>query len=242
MTAVEYEPIQTGNTVPTVILGSRSPRRRELLTSVVGATRLRILPPESSDELSFDDLATAAAIEQRLLKVVMLKHQDVSDQLERPGLRRDPDWAAVVSGEPPAIVVADTLVIAATADGQRLVLGQPALPDWQADVRRWLRQLLSGTTHSVWTGFCVSRGAEVRQHIVCSEVSFVPLTDALIEWYVATGESPGKAGGYAIQGQAAALVCGLQGSLTNVIGLPLLEVTAALQALGVECAGGAPLT
>lgn len=222
----------------TVILGSRSPRRRELLATVVGGDLLRVLPPLDAEELSFDDLCTDAEIENRLLKVVMMKHQDVRDQLDGSTTPAESTVAERSPENSPVIVVADTLVIATTAGGRRLVLGQPDPARWQDVVRSWFRDLLSGTTHSVWTGFCVSRGHSVRTHIVRTEVSFVPLTDSLIDWYVSTGESPGKAGGYGIQGHAASIVCGLQGSLTNVIGLPVLEVAEELRHLGVSCLVG----
>ena len=72
----------------------------------------------------------------------------------------------------------------------------------------------------------------MREFIVKSCVTFCDVSDALIEWYLSTNESVGKAGGYAIQANAAAFVSQFTGSLTNIIGLPLLEVIDAMQALG----------
>ncbi len=228
-----------------IVLGSRSPRRQELLSSILGNGRLRIVPPRCSDELSFCGLSTDYEIEQRLLKIVSMKLQDVSDQLTQPHSSSisgtsipdnslyNEEAAPLQPQRPPWIVVADTIVIANQKTGQRIVLGQPDPSNWQEVVGDWFRRFLSGTTHSVWTCFCVCRGSLVFTHIVRSEVSFVPLTEEMIQWYLRTGESLGKAGGYGIQGYGAALVCGLQGSLTNVIGLPLFEVRETLKQAGL---------
>jgi septum formation protein len=67
---------------------------------------------------------------------------------------------------------------------------------------------------------------------VKSAVTFCEINDELIEWYISTRESLGKAGGYAIQGFAGAFVTQLRGSLTNVIGLPVMETRQALINLG----------
>ena len=64
--------------------------------------------------------------------------------------------------------------------------------------------------------------------LVTTEVTFVALTDEMIDWYLATGEANGKAGAYGIQGAAGAFVERVNGSVTNVIGLPLAETLAAL--------------
>jgi septum formation protein len=200
-----------------VVLGSRSPRRRDLLGSMLKPHQLIILPPFSADEQGFEGLSTEGQIEDRLLTVVATKHQDVLRQVQD----RDDLHSA-------AVVAADTIVIAQPSDGTRLVLGQPGPIDWQADVHTWFSNFLSDRTHQVWTGLCVSHEAKTVHRIVRSQVTFCRLTPELTEWYIATGESIGKAGGYAIQGYGAALVHRLEGSLTNVIGLPLLEVMEAI--------------
>jgi septum formation protein len=103
-----------------------------------------------------------------------------------------------------------------------------------ADARRMLR-LLSGRTHLVHTGVSVvgpggDGAGEDRSSTVVVEtaVRFVELTDRAIDWYLATGEHSGKAGAYGIQGVAGAFVERLDGSVTNVIGLPLAETLALL--------------
>ena len=113
------------------------------------------------------------------------------------------------------VLAADT-----TIDLDNAILGQPID---EADARRMLR-LLSGRTHRVHTGVAVrAPDGTVVSSVVTSLVTFVPLTDELLDWYLGTGEWQGKAGAYAVQGLGAALVQGVRGSVTNVIGLPLRE-------------------
>jgi septum formation protein len=104
-------------------------------------------------------------------------------------------------------------------------------PDDEADARRMLRRL-SARTHRVHTGIAASWGSRREQSlVVTSLVTFVPVTDETLEWYIGTGEWQGKAGAYAVQGLGGTLVEGVRGSLSNVIGLPLRE-TAQLLRLG----------
>ncbi|MFO0974746.1 MAG: Maf family protein [Planctomycetaceae bacterium] len=200
-----------------VILGSRSPRRQELIRSIVPSELLTILPPSSPDEPGFDGLRLDAEIAERLLEIVRMKHALVRQQAEDRQLTSPDDSA-------PIIVAADTTVIAGELDGERVVLGQPGEPNWKDDVSTWMARYLSGRTHQVWTAIRVSRGNVFREQIVRSAVGFRPLSDNQIQWYLSIGESQGKAGGYAIQGMASVFVESVQGSLTNIIGLPLAEV------------------
>ena len=206
-----------------IVLASRSPRRKDLLESIVGADLLRVVPPLSELESGFDDVTDFAGIESRLTEIVRRKHADVRHQLTCESMN-----AAAHS----FIVAADTIVLVAHADGRRIVLGQPSETDWQPEVREWFRCWLSGRRHEVWTGVSVSRGTNVQEFIVRSMVRFVTVSDDMLDWYLSTGESLGKAGGYAIQGHAAVFVDELRGSLTNVIGLPVLEVQESLREIG----------
>ncbi len=124
--------------------------------------------------------------------------------------------SAVAEGFGPGTVVvaADTTV---DVDGE--ILGKPADA---VDARRLLG-LLSGRTHLVHTGVTVSSGTGGSGVVVETAVEFVELTESTVEWYVGTGEPFDKAGGYAIQGAGGALVRRVDGSVTNVIGLPLAE-------------------
>jgi len=97
--------------------------------------------------------------------------------------------------------------------------------------------LLSGRWHAVTTGFCVrNRGRQV-QRAVTTRVLFRPLPPSEIRRYVETGEPMDKAGAYGIQGRGGALVRSLEGSYTNVVGLPVEEVIEALVSLGVARPG-----
>lgn len=217
-----------------VVLGSRSPQRRELLRSMVGTKSLKILPPLSSAEADFHDVFDDDGFERRLMEIVLDKYDDVRQQAMASVPHSD-----IADNAMSYIVVADTIVIATNDQHQKRVLGQPDPENWQAEVREWMQYWLAGRTHEVWTGAIVSKGDEQRQFIVKSNVTFCPMSDAMIEWYISTSESLGKAGGYAIQAHAAAFVSQFSGSLTTIIGLPLLEVVGALQELGWQLPVGA---
>lgn len=113
------------------------------------------------------------------------------------------------------ILAADTLV--ALGD---MPLGKP---QDKADACRMLR-LLSGRTHSVFTGVAVWADGELRADVAESRVTFRILTDGEIAEYVAGGEPMDKAGAYAVQGVGAALVSGIEGDFDNIVGLPMALV------------------
>ena len=130
-----------------------------------------------------------------------------------------------------AVDVPDALVLAAdTVVGVgRRILGKPA--DLH-EARRFLA-LLSGRRHRVYTGLVLrSPDGKLRRRLVESCVTFQRLTEAQIDAYLASGEGAGKAGGYAIQGQAEAFVRFLSGSYSNVVGLPLYETAQLLRGVG----------
>jgi len=132
---------------------------------------------------------------------------------------------AVAARHPDAwVLAADTVV----ACGRR-ILPKPEAP---AEARRCLR-MLSGRAHRVFGAVCVfAPGGKARRRLVQTVVRFKRLEAAEIEDYLAAGEWRGKAGGYAIQGRAAAFVRSLNGSYSNVVGLPLFEVAQMLKGLG----------
>ncbi|MBL0768134.1 septum formation protein Maf [Sphingopyxis sp. DHUNG17] len=106
-------------------------------------------------------------------------------------------------------------------------------PRDEADLRRMLA-LLSGRRHHVWSGVCVVDAAgKVHVRVADTIVAFKVLSASEIDWYVASGEGMGKAGGYAIQGRAEIFVRFLSGSHSNVVGLPLFETRSLLSAAGV---------
>jgi septum formation protein len=133
--------------------------------------------------------------------------------------------AAVAPRHPEALILAaDTIV----ACGRR-ILGKP---EDEKTAHRFLA-LLSGRRHRVYCGVAVMMpdGRTATRRVV-SQVAFKRLSESELAAYLATGEWQGKAGGYAIQGRAEAFVRQLNGSWSNVVGLPLLETLSLLQSFG----------
>lgn len=120
------------------------------------------------------------------------------------------------------VLAADTTV----ALGSQL-LGKPG----DAAEARDMLGRLSGRTHEVFTGIAVAGRARASQ-VVRTQVTFRALSAEEIAWYAGTGEPLDKAGAYAIQGKGGFLVASVEGSPTNVIGLPLGETLALLQEAG----------
>ena len=91
---------------------------------------------------------------------------------------------------------------------------------------------LSGSVHHVLTGWSCAAYERELVELVTTRVHFLPLTAAEIAWYIGTGEPDGKAGAYAIQGHAARFIDWIDGSWSNVVGLPLATVSRMLKELG----------
>jgi len=121
------------------------------------------------------------------------------------------------------VVAADTTVV---AGGE--ILGKP---ENDSDAVRML-QMLGGAVHDVFTGVIAIRGNAERAEVVRTRVHLLPMTLDEIQWYVGTGEPKGKAGGYAIQGRAARFVDWIDGSWSNVVGLPVATVARMIRELG----------
>lgn len=156
------------------------------------------------------------------------------DESERSGeipadyvLRVARDKAQVVAARcriPGTVVLAaDTTVV---VDG-----GMLAKPADAADAIRMLKSLAGGV-HDVLTAVVLIEGARELSEVVRTRVRFLPLTIDEITWYVATGEADGKAGAYAIQGRAARFIDWIEGSWSNVVGLPVATVDQLLKRLG----------
>lgn len=138
-------------------------------------------------------------------------------------LRVASDKARACPGPPGAVVLAaDTAVIAGVD-----ILGKPVDG---ADSARMLR-LLSGRAHVVLTGVVLRRGEREVAAVESTAVTFAPLSEEDIAWYVSTGESSDKAGAYAVQGLASRFVDRIDGSYTNVVGLPVATVFRLLAAI-----------
>ena len=123
-----------------------------------------------------------------------------------------------------AVLAADTVVV---LDGE--ILGKP---NDSADAGRILR-LLSNAVHDVHTAVVVRTPMGERAEVMKTRVRFRHLDDSEIEWYVASGEPEGKAGAYAIQGRAARFIDHIEGSWSNVVGLPIATVYRLLKELSV---------
>jgi septum formation protein len=122
-----------------------------------------------------------------------------------------------IASDGAVVVSADTAVV---CGGE--ILGKPRD---ETDARRILN-LLSGRNHRVLTGICVRQNRALKSRVVQTEVTFRTLGGAELDAYLATDEPWDKAGAYAIQGRAGSFVDHIQGSYTNVIGLPLGECLA----------------
>ncbi len=143
------------------------------------------------------------------------------------------DIAELDAGDPTEVAVENALRKAravADVDARATVLGVDTLVALEggiygkpADERHARETLgaLSGATHTVMSGVALLAGGRERTALAATEVTFRPLDERLIDWYVGTGEWRGRAGGYAIQGAGAALVRAVRGDYENVVGLPL---------------------
>ena len=118
------------------------------------------------------------------------------------------------------VIGADTTVV---CEGQ--ILGKPA----DAGEANAMLELLSGRWHEVTTGYCLLRAHDCFVEHTTTRVEMRPISPRERSAYVECGEWQGKAGGYAIQGIASALVRQISGSYSNVVGLPVCEVIEALQ-------------
>ena len=121
------------------------------------------------------------------------------------------------------VLAADTVV----ACGRRIL----PKAETQEEARSCL-DLLSGRAHRVYTGISLVKGDMQITKSVMTRVQVARLSDAELDAYLASGEWQGKAGGYAIQGRAAAFIRGLNGSYSNVVGLPLHETVNLLKGSG----------
>lgn len=189
---------------PTVfVLASSSPRRRHLLEQIALAPH-RIERPEVDETPLPRELPRAHAA-----RLARAKAEAV---------------AARLAGDDWILLAADTVV----ACGRRIL----PKPETEDEARACLG-LLSGRRHRVYGGVCVLRADGRRsERVVLTRVRFKRLERREIDAYLESGEWRGKAGGYAIQGLAAAFVPEIFGSYTNVVGLPLAESVAMLRGLG----------
>ena len=186
-----------------IILASASPRRKSLLEGA--GYRLCVEPADIAE--THRDGESPEAYVQRISR----------EKAECVAARH--------AGERAVVLAADTAVV-----HRNEVLGKPADAEQACAMLRSLR----GDAHSVFTGVCVIECATGARHGFACEthVHFCDIGERRIAAYVATGEPMDKAGSYGIQGRAASFVSRIEGSYTNVVGLPLCETVELLERLG----------
>jgi septum formation protein len=181
-----------------LVLGSGSPRRKDMLEQL--GLPLVVDPPDVDESYRPGKDARSYVREIALLKL--------SATLEK-WHRSSRDFSAVLC--------ADTVVV---LDGQVL-----QKPEDEAHARGMLSQLV-GRTHQVLTAYSLwtSRTATTRSNLVSSDVTFRAAQQWEVDWYARTKEGWDKAGGYAVQGLGAVFVDKINGSYSNVVGLPMSEL------------------
>ena len=194
-----------------IILASNSPRRRELLAGLDVNFEVKVL--NGIDESYPDDL-DAYQVAEFIAQKKAEAYRSLLNEEES-------------SAEENLILTADTVVIAPAAneqndqEGKGIILGKPKTAD---DAVRMLR-MLSGKTHHVVTGVCLTTKEEQRHFSVTTEVSFKELTDREINYYISHYKPFDKAGAYGIQEWIGYIGCtGLNGSYFNVMGLPVQRI------------------
>lgn len=219
-----------------IILASGSPRRCELLKSAqldFNMMSVDIDEASYSDELPVDYIQRMVAT--KALAAVDQLHNIQKNKLDNMNISK-----------PITILTADTIGVLPDC---KTILVKPI--DYQHACHMW--QQMSNNTHQVWTAVQVTKVQRLpvddgddcndaslivisqQQIIERTEVTFVPLTPKMMDNYWHSGEPADKAGGYAIQGLAAAWVTSIQGSYTNVVGLPLAQTLALLAKMNAEC-------
>ena len=184
-----------------IVLASKSPRRREILSSL-GVT----FDIVSADADESSDISDPAA----LVRELSLRKGRATREL----LRTRGEW-----NDDTLVIASDTVV---AIDGE--ILGKP---HDDADAARMLR-LLSGTSHHVISGISLLLGDREIADFDDTSVIFDDMTPEEIDWYVQSGEPRDKAGAYAVQGLASIWIRGLEGCYFNVVGLPVHKLNTLL--------------
>lgn len=199
----------------TIYLASRSPRRRELLKQIGVAFQLFQLreeagrDPDVDETPGKDESASAYA-----LRIARTKAEVAAHYMQRRALSQR--WP---------VLAADTTVVCAGR-----IIGKPASND---EAARMLKEL-AGAQHEVVTAVALAFNDRIETAVSESRVWFRDLSQDEIRRYVATGESLDKAGGYAVQGRAAAFITRIDGSYSGIVGLPLAETAGLLAKAGIE--------
>lgn len=187
-------------------LASQSPQRANLLKQL--GLSFTVIPSEI-DETPLPDEDGEAYV----LRLAKEKASTVAKALQKD----DKPFSAIIA--------ADTVVL---ADG--LIFGKPR----DAKEAFGMLQQLQGDIHQVLTGLTVYNGQDFYLAAAQSQVALMPLNDAQIHAYIASGEGHDKAGAYAIQGQAAAFIEKIEGSYSGIMGLPLHELSLLLSKVSIH--------
>ena len=197
-----------------IYLASKSSRRRELLRQIGVDFELLLLRDRSPDGPAVSEIVLPNELaEDYVLRVTLEK---AASAVQAMAVRRLP-------ARP--VLAADTTVV---VDGR--ILGKPA----DVDQAYAMLKSLSGRRHQVFTAVAVCAEGKTAHFTQRSDVTFAPLSDAVIRTYCATQEPYDKAGGYGIQGMAAVFVADMTGSYSGIMGLPLFETAQLLQQAGLR--------
>ena len=159
------------------------------------------------------------------------------DETFRPGEKPERAVARLARTKAAAGAALHPQAVVLGADTTVVIRGESlAKPADAADAARMLR-LLSGRSHDVLTGVCVCHLGRRLVHVEPTRVRMAHLGEAEIAWYISTGEPFDKAGAYAIQGFASRFIEGIEGSYSNVVGLPISSVYDLLKELGCDILG-----
>lgn len=180
-----------------IILASSSPRRQEILKML--KITFRVIAPNIDETISS-----------------LLDHEEIPELLAREKV------LAVIHSLPaeqeiPWVLGADTII---SFDGK--IYGKPENQEQAFDFLKTFQ----GKTHKVITALVLYNGKtkETTSRVCTSEVTFAPMSDEEIQWYIDTGEWHGAAGGYRIQSLASVFISNIKGSYSGVIGLPIFEL------------------
>jgi septum formation protein len=201
-----------------VYLASQSPRRRPLLEQL-GVRYELLLADDSEDAEALEVVLPNEAPRTYVQRVTLLKLDAALARMKRRGLPLAP------------VLCSDTTVALG-----KTILGKPD----DAKHATQILGLLSGQTHRVLTSVAMGtlsqsgKALKTEQALSVSNVRFAPLTRTQIQAYVASGESMGKAGAYAVQGRAAAYIEHISGSYSGIMGLPMFETAQLLRVFGFK--------
>ncbi len=190
-----------------LVLASGSPRRLALLAQI-GVEPDRLMPVTIDEKPRRNEPPRSLA-----KRMAREKAQAAAKALEG-----EPDLKGAL------VLAGDTVV----AVGRRILGKADSIDQAAASLRQ-----LSGRSHRVFTALClINPAGQLRQRLVETRVRFKRLSRQDVDSYIASGEWRGKAGGYAIQGRAAGFIPKINGSYSNVVGLPLMETRLLLEGLG----------